>query len=174
MQREDLKYLSREQLECLICEWAVKYHDLYNEMLKCERDNSRLEETVRSHREKIDSLMKEPEEEKGKTITISDGGITMKAETWEILNENTSLKQQIKDLEDVVNNYEPQFARDDDISAFNYECVKKWITESGCKRKIQELQDQHKQDCIKINQLNVTIDTMVDKYSRLRETAGMD
>ena len=39
---------------------------------------------------------------------------------------------------------------------------------------IAELQDQHQQDCITINQLHVTIDTLVDKYSRLRETAGMD
>ena len=113
MRKEDLKYLSREQLERLICEWVVKYHDLYNKTLKFEQENSRLEEAVRSHREKIDSLMKELEEEKGKTITISDGGITMRADMLEILNENkalkdenTTLKQQIKDLEDVVNNYE--------------------------------------------------------------------
>ena len=39
---------------------------------------------------------------------------------------------------------------------------------------ILQLQDQHQQDCIKINQLNVTIDTLVDKYSRLRKTVGMD
>ena len=88
--------------------------------------------------------------------------------------ENKALKQRIKDLEDIGNNYEPQFAPDDDISAFNYECVKQWTTEMGCKRKIQELRDQHQQDCIKINQLNVTIDTLVDKYSRLRKTVGMD
>lgn len=39
---------------------------------------------------------------------------------------------------------------------------------------ITKLQDQHQQDCIKINQLHVTIDTLVDKYSRLRKTVGMD
>lgn len=39
---------------------------------------------------------------------------------------------------------------------------------------IAQLQDQHQQDCIKINQLHVTIDTLVDKYSRLRKTAGVD
>ena len=37
---------------------------------------------------------------------------------------------------------------------------------------IAELQDQHQQDCIKINQLHVTIDTLVDKYSNLRKTVG--
>ena len=98
MQKEDLKNLSREQLERLICEWTVRYHDLYNKTLKFERDNSRLEEAVRSHREKIDSLMKELQEEKGKTITISDGVITMRADMWEILNENKALKDENKSL----------------------------------------------------------------------------
>ena len=39
---------------------------------------------------------------------------------------------------------------------------------------ILKSEDQHQQDCIKINQLNVTIDTLVDKYSRLRKIVGMD
>lgn len=39
---------------------------------------------------------------------------------------------------------------------------------------ILKFEDQHQQDCIKINQLNVTIDTLADKYSRLRKTVGMD
>ena len=98
MQREDLKYLSREQLECLICEWAVRYHDLYNKTLKFERDNSSLEEAVRSQRAKIDSLMKELQEEKGKTITISDGVITMRADMWDIVNENRKLKSENGEL----------------------------------------------------------------------------
>lgn len=155
--------------------------ELVEGLKKQEDENARLKATVKSQREKIDSLLKELEEERGKTITISDGAITMRADMWEALNENkafkdenTTLKQRIKDLEDIGNNYEPQFAPDDDISAFNYECVKQWTTEMGCKRKIQELQDQHQQDCIKINQLHVTIDALVDKYSRLRKTVGMD
>lgn len=39
--------------------------------------------------------------------------------------------------------------------------------------KISELQDRHQQDCITINQLNVTIDVLVDKLSRLREMRGL-
>ena len=155
--------------------------ELVEGLKKQEDENARLKATVKSQRDKIDSLLKELEEEKGKTITISDGAITIRADMWEALNENkalkdenTTLKQRIKDLEDIGNNYEPQFAPDDDISAFNFECVKQWTTEMGCKRKIQELQGQHQQDCFKINQLNVTIDTLVDKYSMLRKTAGVD
>lgn len=39
--------------------------------------------------------------------------------------------------------------------------------------KISELQDRHQQDCITINQLNVTIDVLVDKLSRLRQQMGL-
>lgn len=105
--------------------------ELVEGLKKQEDENARLKATVKSQRDKIDSLLKELEEEKGKTITISDGAITMRADMREALNENkafkdenTTLKQRIKDLEDIGNNYEPQFAPDDDISAFNYECVK--------------------------------------------------
>ena len=171
MQREDLKDLSREQLERLICEWTIRYHDLKEEFNAYKRECEYLrnktliehEETVKSQREKIGSLLKELEEEKGKTITISDGAITMRADMWETLNENkafkdenTALKQRIKDLEDAC-----------DGSFFSDE-------EDERDKLIAELQDQHQQDCIKINQLHVTIDTLVYKYSRLRKSVGMD
>ena len=128
-----------------------------------EYENSRMKETLKSHSEKIDSMTKEMKEEKGKTITTSDGAITMRGDMWKILNENnalkdenTFLKQRIKDLEDVC-----------DGSCFS-------DGEDEKDKLIAELQDQHQQDCIKINQLHVTIDTLVDKYSSLRKTVGVD
>ena len=206
MRKEDLKNWTREQMKSEILRlyrklelFGIKFEEnpnnfsffhngnryyagkLVNDYVVLKEESAELKERVKEQREKIDSLLKELDEERGKTISISDGAITMRADMWEALNENkafkdenTTLKQRIKDLEDIGNNYEPQFAPDDDISAFNYECVKQWTTEMGCKRKIQELQDQHQQDCIKINQLHATIDTLVDKYSRLRKTVGMD
>lgn len=42
MQREDLKDLSREQLEQLICEWVVKYHDLEEERIRLTRERNEL------------------------------------------------------------------------------------------------------------------------------------
>ena len=127
-----------------------------------EYENSRMKETLKSHSEKIDSMTKEMKEEKGKTITTSDGAITMRGDMWKILNENnalkdenTFLKQRIKDLEDVC-----------DGSCFS-------DGEDEKDKLIAELQDQHQQDCIKINQLHVTIDTLVDKYSSLRKTVGV-
>lgn len=74
----------------------------------------------------------------------------------EVTDENTVLKQHIKDMEDVC-----------DGSCFSDETDER-------NKLIAELQDQHQQDCIKINQLHVTIDTLVDKYSRLRKSVGMD
>lgn len=137
--------------------------ELVEGLKKQEDENARLKATVKSQRDKIDSLLKELEEEKGKTITISDGAITMRADMWEALNENkalkdenTALKQHIKDMEDVC-----------DGNCF-------FDGEDERDKLIAELQDQHQQDCIKINQLHVTIDTLVDKYSRLRKTAGID
>ena len=70
--------------------------------------------------------------------------------------ENKSLKQRIKDLEDACNG-----------SCFSDEKDER-------DKLIAELQDQYQQDCIKINQLHVTIDTLVGKYARIRKTVGMD
>jgi hypothetical protein len=42
MQREDLKDLSREQLEQLICEWAMKYYDLKEVKINLERECNEL------------------------------------------------------------------------------------------------------------------------------------
>ena len=166
----------KEHLE----ECELKNKHLFEANRKLEKENAYLKENVRSQRDKIDSLMKELEEEKGKTITISDGAITMRADMRETINENKSLKeenkalkQRIKDLEDIGNNYEPQFAPDDDISAFNYECVKQWTTEMGCKRKIQELQDQHQQDCIRYNDMRTAYLVTLDELARLREQFGI-
>ena len=80
----------------------------------------------------------------------------LSSENKSLKDENTALKQRIKDLEDVC-----------DGSCFSDEKDEK-------DKLISELQDQHQQDCIKINQLHVTIDTLVDKYSRIRKTVGMD
>ena len=128
-----------------------------------EDENTRLKEAVKSQREKIDSLMKELEEEKGKTINISDGAITMRADMWEALNENkalkdenTALKQRIKDLEDIC-----------DGSCFANETDDR-------DEKIAKMQDRIDSDCVRINRLKVTINTLVDMYGLLRNQVGMD
>ena len=74
----------------------------------------------------------------------------------ELNDENTVLKQRIKDMEDVC-----------DGSCFSDETDDR-------DEKIAKMQDRIDGDCVKINRLHVTIDTLVDKYSSLRKTVGMD
>lgn len=82
----------------------------------------------------------------------------------ELKAENQALKQHIKDMEDVC-----------DGSCFSdYEDLPYGDEPKEKDALIAELQDQHQQDCIKINQLHVTIDTLVDMYSKLRKTVGID
>lgn len=38
---------------------------------------------------------------------------------------------------------------------------------------LEKLRDRHQQDCITINQLQTTIDTLVDRYAKLREMKGL-
>ena len=73
-----------------------------------------------------------------------------------VKSENASLKQRIKDLEDVC-----------DGSCFSDKTDDR-------DEKIAKMQDRIDSDCVRINRLHTTIDTLVEKYSKLRKTVGMD
>ena len=110
--------------------------------------------------DKVFDLESKLEKSEAENTSLQDSHIKLYNDTKDTIrclkDENKSLKQRIKDLEDV--------------------CGGSCFSDSEDERDtlIAELQDQHQQDCIKINQLHVTIDTLVDKYSRLRKTVGMD
>lgn len=70
--------------------------------------------------------------------------------------ENESLKKRIKDLEDVC-----------DGSCFSDETDDR-------DEKIAKMQDRIDSDCVRINRLKVTINTLVDMYGLLRNQVGMD
>lgn len=40
--------------------------------------------------------------------------------------------------------------------------------------RMKSLEDQHQQDCIRINELTVTVSVLSRLYSNLRKTAGLD
>ena len=87
----------------------------------------------------------------------------MRADMWETINENKSLKdenkalkQRIKDLEDVC-----------DGSCFANETDDR-------DEKIAKMQDRIDGDCVRINRLKVTINTLVDMYGLLRNQVRMD
>ena len=188
MRKEDLKNWTREQMKSEILRlyrklelFGIKFEEnpnnfsffhngnryyagkLVNDYVVLKEESAELKERVKEQREKIDSLLKELDEERGKTITISDGAITMRADMWEALNENkalkdenTALKQQIKYLEDIC-----------DGSCFANETDDR-------DEKIAKMQDRIDSDCVRINRLKVTINTLVDMYGLLRNQVGMD
>lgn len=77
-------------------------------------------------------------------------------ENDELKAENTALKQHIKDMEDVC-----------DGSCFSDKT-------DDLDEKIAKMQDRIDSDCVRINRLKVTINTLVDMYGLLRNQVGMD
>ena len=149
MQREDLRGWTRERLEDEII-FQYSRASLAELCFKIkEEENEKLIEENQA-------LKKSLEEEKSNVITFKDDAMFIKANTYTLMEKNMELEKRIKELERDIEQEE----------LFNEEEDKDKL--------IAELRDQHQQDCIKINQLHVTIDTLVDKYSRLRKSVGMD
>ena len=149
MQREDLRGWTRKRLE--------------DEIISQDRCASLIELCFKIKEEENEKLIvenqalkKSLEEEKSNVITFKDDAMFIKANTYTLMEKNKELEKRIKELERGIEQEE----------LFNEEEDKDKL--------IAELRDLHQQDCIKINQLQVTLDTLVDKYSRLRKTAGMD
>lgn len=160
MGRDDLNDLSREKLEDLVCEWAIRYHELDSKMHTLENE---LNNRIKTQREKINSLQMELEEEKGKTITVFDGGITMRSDKWEMVNENKALRDENKALKQRLQNMTDVC----DGSCFSGD-------DPTGKILLKQLQSQHQQDCIRINDLTTTVHVLAGLYSALRKNVGMD
>ena len=80
----------------------------------------------------------------------------LSSENKSLKDENKALKQRIKDLEDIC-----------DGSCFSDETDDR-------DEKIAKMQDRIDSDCVRINRLKVTINTLVDMYGLLRNQVGMD
>ena len=80
----------------------------------------------------------------------------LSSENKSLKDENKALKQQIKYLEDIC-----------DGSCFANETDDR-------DEKIAKMQDRIDSDCVRINRLKVTINTLVDMYGLLRNQVGMD
>ena len=80
----------------------------------------------------------------------------LSSENKSLKDENKALKQRIKDLEDICGG--SCFANETDDRD----------------EKIAKMQDRIDSDCVRINRLKVTINTLVDMYGLLRNQVGMD
>ena len=110
--------------------------------------------------DKVFDLKSKLEKSEAENTSLQDSHIKLYNDTKDTIrclkDENKSLKQRIKDLEDAC-----------DGSCFSGE-------EDDRDKLISELQDQHQQDCIRINDLTTTVHVLAGLYSALRKNVGMD
>lgn len=114
-------------------------------------------------------------------------------ENEQLRNENKLLKHQIEYLKSVFENaYKPEnpesamrktgLFSEEEICEMMRENEKisqdfeKTVSEDGINQDtlIAELQSQHQQDCIRINDLTTTVHVLAGLYSTLRKNVGMD
>ena len=162
MQKEDLTNWAADRLKDEIVnlseknfnlEWRIKQFEESEGRWKCEIESLRTENEKLSADNAAYSSANSMYKELLENCEQKNKYLFEKAEKLDV--KNKSLKQRIKDLEDICN--------------------------AGCfhdigdiRDKITELQDQHQQDCIRINDLTTTVRVLAGLYSTLRKNAGMD
>ena len=156
MKREDLKNWTREQMELKIISLSSGKDILTKEIERMgrlignyESKIKELEKDNAAYSEANDLYRENAEDCEKKNDYLCNLRNELEAE-------NKALKQRIKDLEDVC-----------DGSCFSDE-------EDEKDKLIAELQDQHQQDCIRINDLTTTVHVLAGLYSMLRKNVGMD
>ena len=105
---------------------------------------------------KVSKLEEECYEKQNEIEELNSDNEELKSDNENLKNEIAKLKQHLKSKENLYENEEIPFADE------QYE-----------EDLLAELQDRHQQDCITINQLNVTIDVLLDKMERLRNNKSM-
>lgn len=159
MRKEVLGGLTRDQLEIQLKHSENYIEKLIDENKSLKQQNDCLKNIFETAYipESAESMMRNAglfTEEEIRQLSKEN---TMLKETVRLMtDEKLSLTQRIKDLEDVC-----------DGSRFSDE-------EDDRDKLISELQDQHQQDCIRINDLATTVHVLAGLYSTLRKTVGMD
>ena len=161
MQKEDLKNWAADRLKDEIVnlseknfnlEWRIKQFEESEGRWKCEIESLRTENEKLSADNAAYSSANSMYKELLENCEQKNKHLFEKAEKLDV--ENKSLKQRIKDLEDICN--------------------------AGCfhdigdiRDKITELQDQHQQDCIRYNDMRTAYLVTLDELARLREQFGV-
>lgn len=155
MRKEVLGGLTRDQLEIQLKHSENYIEKLIDENKSLKQQNDYLKNIFETAYipESAESMMRKA----GFSDEVIDDakGRIEKLEK-ELKAENKSLKQRIKDLEDIC-----------DGSCFSDETDDR-------DEKIAKMQDRIDSDCVRINRLKVTIETLVDMYGLLRNQVGMD
>lgn len=110
--------------------------------------------------DKFYELTSELEKSEAENTSLQNSHIKLYNDTKDTIrslkDENKSLKQSLQNMTDVC-----------DGSCFLGE-------EDDRDKLIAKLQDQHQQDCIRINDLTTTVHVLAGLYSTLRKNVGMD
>lgn len=128
----------------------------------------------------IDKLKNENE-----YLKTRNGDLTNKA--LKVEQYNSMLRKNLKASEDLIETLKEKLFQYEDIEIFiseypvhsecdcnyGYDEMKEAKSEENNKVLISKLQDQHQQDCIRINDLTTTIHVLAGLYSNLRKTVGM-
>lgn len=87
----------------------------------------------------------------------------LEIEVKKLQNENKGLQEQIKGFEQRIekcNDLKTQIAELKELLSHRM-------------NRIRNLDSQHQSDCIRINELTVALDTLVDRYANLRKIHGV-
>lgn len=155
MRKEVLGGLTRDQLEIQLKHSENYIEKLIDENKSLKQQNDYLKNIFETAYipESAESMMRKAG---FSDEVIDDAKGRIEELEKELKAENKSLKQRIKDLEDVCDGscfYDGEYEKD---------------------KLIAKLQDQHQQDCIRINDLTTTVRVLAGLYSTLRKNAGRD
>ena len=163
MRKEVLGGLTRDQLEIQLKQSENYIEKLIDENKSLKQKNDCLKNIFET------AYIPESAESMMRKAGFSEEVIDSAKERIESLErelkaENKALKQHIKDMEGVC-----------DGSCFSdYEDLPYGDEPEEKDRLIAKLQDQHQQDCIRINDLTTTVHVLAGLYSMLRKNVGMD
>ena len=134
-----------EELECKLSKAQVEKQEWHDEAVAIKKNRDEMLANFRKGIEPYVDLQ-----------DMHDKIAELESQNENLKNEIAKLKQHLKSKENLYENEEIPFADE------QYE-----------EDLLAELQDRHQQDCITINQLNVTIDVLLDKMERLRNNKSM-
>lgn len=117
---------------------------------------------------------------KNKVAELEEECVEKQNEIDELNSDNENLKNEIEELKSECEKIHKQLMETEKdarahILELKTEIERLNAKENLCEHKdlLAQLQDRHQQDCITINQLNVTIDVLLDKMERLRNNKSM-
>lgn len=133
------------ELECKLSKAQVEKQEWHDEAVAIKKNRDEMLANFRKGIEPYVDLQ-----------DMHDKIAELESQNENLKNEISELKQLLKSKENLCEHEEIPFADE------QYE-----------EDLLAELQDRHQQDCIEINELTVTLNKVIDMYSRLREQVGL-